>query len=230
MSPSFPSSLLRGMASAVVCSSLGCAEGQLGQTTFSDPCASSDAACSAGGSATVDDTRLPLAIGGRRPLVIRPDVLGALSAPLQLRPVAPDIIDVDGDVLIGNGEGIAAVLVVTDSGAVVDVVHVAVQKPQRMSLHRSVDGGAVVDERALPDAVKLFADEEINLRLGVYGGAQELAGDLGEAWAVDNPAFRLADQGFARERRLRAPAEGSGTLTVTLPTGLTTTIRFEVIP
>ncbi len=212
-----------GAGFVVVVASLGCSDGQLGQAQLDTPCASTDADC------TGEEARAPIAQGARFDLVVAPKLSGALAVPLHLRPVDPDVVGLDDGVLVAGKPGLTAVLLLTDTDEVVDVMHVTVQKPEQLTLHRSLQQGVVVDDRPLPPSIEVFPNEELTLRLNVWSGAQQLGGDTDDAWTTSNSAFQIIHQGFARERRVRAPAEGSADVVVTLPTGLSTTVHFEVV-
>lgn len=209
----------------VVAHAAACSDGQLGQAQLETPCAATDADCSG------EEARAPIASGARFDLVVAPRLSGALAVPLlHLRPVDDDVVGLDDGVLVAGKPGLTAVLLLTDNDEVVDVVHVAVQKAEKLTLHRSLQQGVVVDERPLPSSIEVFPNEELTLRLNVWAGAQQLGGDTDDVWTSSDPAFQIIHQGFARERRLRAPAAGSTDVVVALPTGLSTTVHLEVIP
>lgn len=204
---------------------VGCSDGQLGQAALTTPCAVTDANCDDGGGGI----NAPIAAGARFDVVVKPALAGALSVPLRFRPVDDGVVTLDEGVLTAVAPGISAVLLMAEDNTVVDVVHVSVQKVERLTLHRSLNNDVVVDERPLPASVQVFPGEELTLKLSAWAGAQQLAGDTVDVWTSTNPDFRVIDQGFARERRVRAPDEGSADLTVALPTGLNTTVHLEVI-
>ncbi len=199
----------------------GCSDGQLAQSAVDAPCPAGDADCEAA------PTTAPIAAGARYALEIRPVIVGGMTVAATLRSGDEAIVQVDDGVLRTLAPGVAAVLAVGDDGAVVDFTHLVVVKADRLTLHRG--GGAERDERALPERIQLFPGEELSLSLRTWYGAQELAGDVGEAWTLSDPAFLVVDQGFPQERRLRAPASGTATLTVDA-VGLTHTLALEVIP
>lgn len=190
---------------------LGCADrGQLAQTTLAAPCAAGDTACTSGEQSGVSS---PIAAGAAFALEVKPAIAGGTAVPLTLQTVDQSIATVDGaGILHAVNPGITAVLILTDDGGVVDITHISVAKVERVSFHRG--GGAELDERQLPARIELFPDEELTLSLRVWQGGQQLIGEMGDAWSVDNEAFRVLDQGFALERRIKAPTEGSTTLDV----------------
>ena len=199
-----------------------CAEGQLAQAELAAPCAPDDAACAAAGPAA------PLAVGARQAFAITPTAIGGVSVAAALRSADARIVTVDDGELIAQAPGVVAVLAVADDGSVIDFTHPSVVAADRLTLHRSHSSGAV-DARALPDRIEVFPGEDVTLTLHLWRGAQALAGDARETWSVDDAAFAVVDQGFAQERRIRAPASGTATLTVAA-LGLTHPLTLAVVP
>jgi hypothetical protein len=200
----------------------GCTEsGQLGQSTLTAPCAAGEDCEDTGASR-------PVAVGATFALEAKAVLSGAMAVPLSLRTVDDSvaIIDDEGKVR-ATGPGITAVLIVSDDGSVVDITHISTATVNRLSLHRG--GGAELDERELPAAIQLFPDETLTLSVRVWHGGQPLTGEVGDVWTVDNPAFRILDQGFALERRIQAPASGSTRVVVDI-LGTSHTLDLEVIP
>ena len=81
----------------------------------------------------------------------------------------------------------------------------------------------------LPARIELFPEEELTLSLRVWQSGQQLIGEMGDVWSVDDESFRVLDQGFALERRIKAPASGSTTLLVDV-LGVQQTLTLEVVP
>ncbi|MCC7071385.1 MAG: hypothetical protein IT383_08685 [Deltaproteobacteria bacterium] len=200
---------------------LGCSDGQLAQSAVDAPCPAGDSDCEAA------PTTAPIAAGARYALEIRPVIVGGMTVAASLRSGDEAVLQVEDGVVRTVAPGVAAVLAVGDDGAVVDFTHLVVVKADRLSLHRG--GGAERDERPLPEHIQVFPDEELSLSLRTWFGAQELAGNVDEVWSVDDPAFRIVDQGFPQERRVRAPAAGTTTLTIDA-VGVQHTLTLEVIP
>ena len=201
----------------------GCSDGQLGQAAIDTQCPAGDVGC--------DGTNInqPLAQNAVLPLELRPKLAGAFSVPLRLHPVDTDVVTLNGEgALVGVGSGVSAVLLVTEDGSVVDLMHITVAKADRLSLHRG--SGAAVDERSLPERIEVFPGEELNLVFRAFHGPQRLIGDLDETWAVDNADFSLVDRGFAEERTVRAPDVGETTLVISLGTGIQRVLRLTVVP
>lgn len=209
------------LAALPAVAALGCADGQLAQSAVDAPCPAGDVDCEAA------PTTAPLAAGARYALEIRPVIVGGTTVAASLRSGDEAVLLVESGLVRTVAPGVAAVLAVTDEGAVVDFTHLTVVKADRLSLHRG--GGAERDERALPDAIEVFPGEELTLALRTWRGAQELAGDVTEQWSVDNPDFQLVNQGFPQERRLRAPASGRTTLTIDA-VEIEKTLTLEVKP
>lgn len=207
----------------VVIITSGCADrGQLAQTTLSAPCASGDSECTQG-----QGVASPIAAGATFALEVKPDIAGGTAVPLSLRAVDPAVAIVEDDGRIrATGPGITAILILTEDGGLVDMTHVAVAKVDRVSFHRG--GGGELDERQLPERIELFPEEELTLSLRVWQGGQQLIGEMGDAWSVDDAGFRVLDQGFALERRVKAPAAGTTTLSVDV-LGVQQTLTLEVV-
>jgi hypothetical protein len=204
----------------------GCSEsGQLAQTSLSAPCAAGDTACTSGQNEGVTS---PIAAGATFALEVKPTIAGGTAVPLTLRAVDPLVATIDDAGRVrAVGPGITAVLVLTDDGGLVDVTHVSVAKVERVSFHRG--GGAELDERQLPARIELFPEEDLTLSLRVWQSGQQLIGEMGDAWSVDDDAFKVLDQGFALERRIKAPASGTTTLLVDV-LGVQQTLTLEVVP
>ncbi len=208
--------LIAGLASA-------CTTGELAQTALSTPCAADDVTCQQRG-----DVDAPLAAGSVFALEVHPRIAGGTAVPVTLEAVDENVATVDDEGRVhAVAPGITAVLVLADDGSVLDFTHVAVAKADHLTFHRG--GGADVDERALPDAIQVLPGEELTLSLRVWQAGQQLLGEMGDAWSVDDDAFRIVDQGFALERRVRAPDEGTAVITVDA-LGLSRSLTLEVIP
>lgn len=203
----------------------GCTEsGQLAQTSLAAPCAAGDAACASGDVGVAS----PIAAGATFALEVKPQIAGGTAVPLTLQSVDPLVATIDDDGRVrAVAPGITAILVLTDDGGVVDMTHVAVSKIERVSFHRG--GGGDLDERQLPERIELFPEEELTLSLRAWQAGQQLIGEMGDAWSVDDEAFKILDQGFALERRIKAPATGTTTLSVDV-LGVQQTLTLEVVP
>jgi hypothetical protein len=136
------------------------------------------------------------------------------------------VVDADGR-LRATGPGITAVLIMADDGSVIDLTHLSAATVNRLSLHRG--GGAELDERELPSVIQLFPNETLTLTVRVWHDGQPLIGDVGDVWSLDNPEFRILDQGFAFERRIQSPASGSTRLAIDI-LGISRTLDLEVVP
>ena len=215
-----PPLLLVALLGAPLVAPLGCADGQLAQSAVDAPCPAGDVDCEAA------PTTAPIAAGATLALEIRPVIIGGVTAAASLRSGDDAVLRIEDGLVRTRAPGVAAVLAVTDDGAVVDFTHLTVVKADRLTLHRG--GGAERDERELPGAIEVFAGEELTLALRSWSGAQALAGDVAETWSVSDPAFLVVNQGFPQERRLRVPASGSATLTVTA-VGIDKTLTLQVI-
>lgn len=205
----------------LVAIALGCSDGQLAQSAVDAPCPAGDVDCEGA------PTTAPLAAGARYALEIRPVIAGGITVSASLRSGDEAVLQVENGLVRTVAPGVAAILAVTDDGAVVDFTHLTVVKADRLTLHRG--GGAERDERELPDAIEVFPGEELSLALRTWRGAQALAGDPTEEWTLDNAEFLVVNQGFPQERRVRAPASGRATLTLRA-LGLDKTLDLQVVP
>lgn len=215
---------IRATLGVVVIITSACADrGQLAQTTLAAPCAAGDVECAAG-----QGVSSPIAAGATFALEVKAAIAGGTAVALSLRAVDPAVavVEEDGRIL-ATGPGVTAVLVLSEDGGLVDMTHIAVANIDRVSFHRG--GGGELDERQLPERIQLFPEEELTLALRVWQGGQQLIGEMGDAWTVDDAGFRVLDQGFALERRIKAPASGSATLAVDV-LGVLNTLTLEVLP
>jgi hypothetical protein len=190
----------------------------LGQAVVQPDCDPSDAACLAAGFGA------PLALGGRQKLVLDLDAAGA-SAPLGLRSADPDVVAVDGEDVIGTGEGVAALLITADKSTIVDFVHASVVEPTRLGLHREDDG--LGDELTSP--VELLPGDELVISAHAYRGSERLLGQAATEFSVDSAAVSLLRDGADDRRRLVARAPGSATVKVT-SFGFEATLSIGVLP
>ena len=191
--------------------------GAFHQISLAGQCATDDAACSRRHPVA------PIAIGGRFHPEVATELAGTTTPNLRLESAAPDIIEVDGDALVGRREGAAAVLITTDDGSVVDFVHVWVAPITRVSLARR-DGERVTDK------LGLTVGEDVTLVPALWSGAQRLAGDAELQWrATAGAPVAILRDGSADRRRLRARAPGATTITVALADA-TASVDIEVVP
>jgi hypothetical protein len=229
---------------------MGCAdaEGQLSGAALERACAPQDPTCAEAG---LDG---PLAAGARIPIWISPQVSGSTAVALDWEVVNGEIADVEEGRIVGRSPGVTAILARTPGdGVVIDFLHIWVDTPERISLHRVVEN--MTDQRELGDHIQVFPGEDLILRLQIAAGPRRLLGDAQEDWVLlcnedglepitDQPFsaqstqestscdenFFLMDQGNPAERRLLVPEEGPDETTLVVRAlGFEKTLRVEVV-
>lgn len=187
---------------AVVPAAACAARGALGQASLVGRCAEGDAACSRRAP------QAPLAVGTRFYPEVAATIAGSTTPSLRLASVADDVLAVDGDALVAQRPGAAAVLLTTDDGTVVDFVHVWIAPITAVTLARR-------DGERLAGALDLTVGEDVTLVPELWNGAQRLAGDGAAAWtASGDEVLAILRDGSSDRRRLRARAPGTTTVTV----------------
>ncbi len=183
-----------------------CGHGALGQATFADGCGPEGASCARRGF------EAPIAVGATLRPEVRLDLQGAGTPAAHYQSVAADVLRAERGLLEGRAAGVSAVLLVTDSGTVLDFFHVWVKRPTHLRLFlRSTVGAA---EEELTDRVELLAGESVRLSASLFGDGQALAGDAEQQWTLDEPIAAVLYEGTSGRRRIVAREPGRGTLRV----------------
>lgn len=191
--------------------------GGMRQATLVGQCAAGDAACARKAPLA------PLAIGARFYPELSTEIAGTSTPNLRLESADPRVLAVEDGALVAKDAGIAAVLISTDDGSVVDFVHVWVAPVTQIALART-------DGERIAGPIGLVVGEDLTLVPSLLSGAQKLAGDAAATWTVDNPAaLAILQDGSANRRRLRARAPGKAKVTVALGNA-TTSVDVEVVP
>lgn len=166
----------------------------------------------------------PLAVGARLRPDVSVDMAGTVMPVVALTTSRPEVVAIEDGVLVGRAPGMAAVLIATRDGTVVDFQHVWVAMPTAMVVERA--GG---DEVVGP--LQLVAGEQIVLASTMIAGSQRLAGDGEPDWQVDGDAaaVSLLRDGATGRRRLIARAPGHAQVVVAA-LGISTTVDVEVVP
>jgi hypothetical protein len=201
----------------------GCAgeDGALQQSTITEGCAPSDVACQTAG------LDAPLAEGATLPVDVSVDLVGSGGPQISLASANPDVFTIEEQRLVGARAGVAALLLTTPDGLIVDFTHVWVAQPSAVRLHRITEDGAEVNP--LPDRVQLLIGDELIVNARPYSHAQRLLGEPSDVeWAVDPAVIQILEEGTSSRRRLVARAEGTTTLEVTAH-GLDTSLELEVL-
>jgi len=196
--------------------------GAMHQASLVGQCAGGDAACSR------FHPQAPIAIGAHFYPEVATELAGTSTPNLRLESVAPDVVEVADGALVGRGAGTCAVLIASDDGSIVDVVHVWVSPVTKITLARR-DGDRVTG------ALALVIGEDVTLVPALWNGAQRLSGDADARWSATlgsdtaEPPVAILRDGSADRRRLRARAPGKATVTVALGDARAT-LDVEVAP
>ena len=196
--------------------------GALGQASARTSCAPDDASCSSFG------LRGPLAAGVSLPVEISLSLQGGGAPPLVLSSADPSVLVVEGSRLRGVTPGVAALLITTPDQRVVDFVHVFVEQATELVVVRRTHDGAEL--APVTGSMQLVVGDDINLSAEPYAGDRRLAGEVVALWETPDPdVLQLLDAARPAQRRLRARAPGSTSVTVRTDS-TTQTIQVEVLP
>jgi hypothetical protein len=205
----------------------GCgARGAMGQATMFQECSPSDPGCRRAAPAA------PLAVGARLRPDVRVDIAGSVMPVVALSSSRPDVIAVEDGAMHARAAGMAAVLIATADGTVIDFQHVWVAPADRIVVERAAPIGTGSEEVLGP--LELVAGEDVLLSSTLMGGAQRLSGDSAIDWQVESCAgcaevATLLRDGSTGRRRLVARAPGTAQVTITGP-GVSTTLDVAVVP
>jgi hypothetical protein len=183
----------------------GCAAGAMQQAVVSDSCKAGDPACSRAGFDA------PIAVGASTRPLVHLDLRGSAAPGFHLESAAPSIISVDGGNITGRGEGMSALLFVSDSGAVLDFLHVWVKAPQSLRLSAAEPGSAPHD---LSGVIEMLPGESIRISATPVADGQDLLGSGESTWAVEPAIARLFREGSDGERRLVAKEPGKALIRI----------------
>lgn len=154
----------------------------------------------------------PLAVGGTIQPTINMELRGTAAPTLVLVSGRPSIASTENGRIKGEAPGVAAILVTTKEGTVLDFYHLWVEAASRATLHRLDDEGENLGE--VMEGIDMLVGESIYLKPKVYYQAQELAGVVPGQWSVDPPIATVMREGMADRRRILARRPGSAMLTV----------------
>jgi hypothetical protein len=201
----------------------GCAGGAFQQATLVRDCKPGESNCHRAVPAA------PLAVGAMLRPTVDVDVAGSLMPIIALRSSREDIVSIEDGALHARKPGLAAVLIGSSDGTVLDFQHVWVAQPTAIVIERPSPMGAGVEEVSGP--LELVAGEQLMLTSSLLAVSQRLAGEGDMAWTIagDDSAIALLRDGSSGRRRL--VARHAGTAHVTVSTlGVTTTVDVEVMP
>jgi hypothetical protein len=194
--------------------------GALGQVAFSPECALHDLSCLAVG------LDAPIAVGGRVALVVDTETAGSGAPTVHMSSVREDVLAVEGRELVARSPGVAAVLVSADE-LVLDFIHVWVEEPTGIAVHRHDGDGLEVGE--ISGLVELLVGDELVVSAQTYADSQRLMGANDPAWSVSSTSVTVLRQGDSARRRLVARSPGSATVTVD-ELGFSSSVEIEVLP
>jgi len=209
--------LLLAAASLAGCGTAGA----LGQATMFKECAAGETSCRRAAPAA------PIAVGTRLRPTVSVDVAGSVMPVVALASSRQDVVAIEGGALVAKAPGMAAILISTADGTVIDFQHVWVAAPTAIVVERAAPDGAGVEEVVGP--LELVAGDQVLLSAALLGGAQRLAGDGDLTWKVDGDgAIALLQDGVTGRRRLVARKPGAASITVA-SLGLTARLSIEVL-
>lgn len=215
------SSFLASFLFAVLAGCAGDGAGALGQADVRADCTPGDAVCAESGLAS------PLAEGSLLPLDVSLSLVGSGAPAVHLVSANPAVFEAEGQRLRGVRAGVAALLLSTDEGTVLDFIHVWVAQPSNLLLHRLSEDGAEVTP--LDGPVQLLVGDTLRIGASFYAKTQRLIGDPEATWTVDETVLQLLEEGTAGRRRIVARAPGKTILHVEAGT-LATELELEVMP
>jgi hypothetical protein len=168
----------------------------------------------------------PLAVGATLKPKVELTLSGTASPSLRLASTRPSVLAVDHSEVIGRAPGVAALLITTERGMVLDFYHVWVEQPTRATLQLVDAQGHDLGEAR--DGIDLLVGEGVYLEPRLYFDAQPLAGTVEGEWSLDAPAAEVLRQGLPNRRRVVAVAPGSARLTFK-SSGVTQSLAFRVL-
>ena len=153
----------------------------------------------------------PLAVGASVRPEVRTELKGA-TVPLLLVSTRPEVISSERGRLVARAPGVAAILVTTQEGVVIDFYHLWAAQATRVALHRTDEQGKDLGE--VLDGLDLLVGESVYLTPKAYFNSQELDGTVPAEWSTTPAIVDFLRQGVGTDRRLLARTPGDTTLHV----------------
>lgn len=154
----------------------------------------------------------PIAVGAVIAPNIDLEVRGSGAPSMRMVSARPGVLAAEGHRLTGRAPGVAAVLITTEDGVVLDFVHLWVARASHIALHTM---NANRERRGeIDDAVELVVGDSLVVTPVVYAGNQELSGSIDAVWTIDEPVAQVLHDGARQRRRLVASAPGRATVRV----------------
>jgi hypothetical protein len=197
----------------------GCGGGALRQAAVADSCAPGDPDCSRAGFDA------PLALGATARPVTKISLTGSAAPGIHYESAAPDILEVDGGVVIGKSAGASALLFVSDADTVLDFLHVWVKAPTALDVTASTPGS---DQMGHVDGpLELMVGEDAQVAIAPSADGQRLLGTSAAEWTIEPAIAILLREGSDARRRIVASAPGKAVIHVKM-LGLESTIDVRV--
>jgi hypothetical protein len=167
----------------------------------------------------------PLAVGASVRPEVRMELKGA-TVPLLLVSARPEVIGTDEGRLVAHAPGVAAILVTTREGVVIDLYHLSAERATRVALYRTDEQGK--DWGEVLDGLDLLVGDSVYLTPKAYFNSQELGGSVRGEWSATAPIVDLLRQGVGSNRRLVGRSPGDATLRV-LVSGIELKVPIRVL-
>lgn len=207
---------------AAACSEGQGSSGALDQVHFSSDCGPADVGCLGEGLGSA-----PIALGTR--VKVNPTLTfkGSAALALTLSSANPEILASSAGELSGVSEGIVALLATTQDGRLVDFIHVSVQAPTRLGMHRLTEEGLDLGE--VDPRFQMLVGQKTVLDVKPYHGALAMLGDVKPEWSSSSPSLSILDDGLGSRRSIVARSTGTAQVTVSAAS-MTVDVGIEVLP
>ena len=179
-----------------------------------------------GDGSKASELNAPLAVGASMEPKVQLALQGTASPSIRLVSTRPSVLGVENAEVLGRAPGVAALLITTEGGEVLDFYHVWVEAPTRVALQLVDAEGENLGEAR--EGIDLLVGEQVYLQPRSYFEAQQLAGTLDGEWTLDSHAVEVLRQGIHERRRLVAIAPGSARLTFT-SSGVSQSLTIRVL-
>jgi hypothetical protein len=125
----------------------------------------------------------PLAVGAALGLAIDYDIAGSAAPELTLSAANPEVIGVEGAVIVGEGEGSSSLLIMSPEQQVVDFINVWVAAADTLEVVRHYENGDVIGTFA--DEGTLLVGDELLMSVEAFNTTQALMGQFETTFAIE---------------------------------------------